>query len=164
MDLQKPIDLLKNQLKNIHFGGITPAIIDTVRVFCYETQMPIGQIANTQTIKNNISVSPYDLEILPAVNKALLSAGFNSYVFSKNSIMVSVPPPSLQEKEKVCSHIKKLGEEAKVSVRNIRKKIRQSLDQSNKENFKKSEKFLQESTDQSILAIDNLILNKIESL
>lgn len=126
--------------------------------------MPIGQIANTQAVKNNVSITPYDVETLSAINKALLAAGFNSYVFSKNSVMVSVPPPSLEEKERVCSHLRKLGEEAKVSVRNIRKKIKQSFDKENKENLKKVEKELQNCVDDAIEQIDKLVQNKTEGL
>jgi ribosome recycling factor len=162
--MQKPIDVLNNQLKNIHYGGITPSVVDTVRVSCYGQQMPISQIAFTQAVKNNISVAPYDVENLSSINKALQAAGFTSYVFSKTSIMVSVPPPSLEEKEKICSHLKKLGEEAKISVRNIRKNIRQSFAKNDKESLKKIEKELQMATDEAIEDIDVLIQNKIESL
>jgi len=162
--MQKPIDILNGQLKNIHFGGITPSVVDTVRVSCYGQQMPISQLAFTQAVKNNISVAPYDVENISSINKALQAAGFTSYVFSKTTIMVSVPPPSLEEKEKVCTHLKKLGEEAKISVRNIRKKIRQSFAKEDKESVKKIEKDLQTATDEAIQTIDNLIKNKTESL
>lgn len=159
--MEKPIDLLKNQLKSIHFGNITPGIIDTVKVSYYDQLVPVGQIANTQTIKNNISVVPYEPDMIPAVNKVLISAGFNSYIFSKTTILVSVPPPSLEEKNKINNYLRKLGEEAKIAVRNIRKKIRQPLD---KEALKKIEKELQAATDVAISEIDTIIKNKIESL
>ena len=159
--MQKPIELLESQLKLIHFGTVTPSLVDTVKVVYFGQQVPIGHIANTQPVKNGVSVTPYEPEMVSPINKALEASGFSSYVFSKASVMVSVPAPNGEEKEKIFNHIRKLGEDSKIAIRNIRKKIRQDCD---KEEQKRIDKSLQKVTDEAINAVDSLIKIKIESI
>lgn len=67
-------------------------------------------------------VKPYDLSILGSIDKALQKSGFNSYVFSKEAVCVSVPPPSGDQRKETMLRVKKAGEETKIAIRNIRKK------------------------------------------
>jgi ribosome recycling factor len=159
--MTKAVEFFEDQIRSIRFGCITTGLIDTVRVECYEQKMPIKQIAWTTSEKNRISVAPYDPQLLGAIDRALKKEGFNSYVFSKTQVVVNLPPMSGEDRIKVASQVSKLGEEAKISIRNIRKKFRQAL---LKEEIQESDKALQALTDSKITEIDMLVEFKIESI
>lgn len=157
----KSVEFFEDQIRSIRFGCITSGVIDTIRVECYEQKLPIQQIAWTASDKQRISVTPYDPQLLGAIDRALKKEGFNSYVFSKTQVVINLPPMSGEDREKVKSQVMKVGEEAKVAVRNVRKKFRQSL---SKEEIQQIDKSLQQITDEKILEIDLAIDRKLESL
>lgn len=159
--MSKAVEFFQDQIRSIRFGCITPGVIDTVRVECYEQKLPIQQIAWTASQKNRITVTPYDFQLLGAIDRALRKEGFNSYVFSKTQVVVNLPPISGEDREKVISLVSKTGEEARVSIRNIRKKFRQGLA---KDELQQVDKALQTLTDEKIMEIDLLIEDKINSL
>jgi len=159
--MTKAVEFFDEQISAIRYGCITTGLIDTVRVECYDQKLPIKQLAWTTQEKNRICVAPYDQQLLSAIDQGLKKGGFNSYIFSKTQVVVNLPPMSGEDREKVISQISKLGEEAKISIRNIRKKFRQSL---TKDELNKLDKPLQAMTDANIKEIDAIIKLKLESL
>lgn len=159
--MTKAVEFFQDQIRTIRHGRITPGIIDTVRVECYEQKLPIQQIAWTAPQKARITITPYDPQLLGAIDRALRKEGFNSYVFSKTQVVLNLPPISGEDREKVISLVSKAGEDAKVAVRNVRKKYRQSL---TKDEMQEADKALQALTDEKILEIELLIEEKVFSL
>lgn len=159
--MAKSVEFFEDQIRSIRFGHITTGVIDTIRVECYEQKLPIQQIAWTTADKQRICVTPYDPQLLGAIDRALKKDGFNSYVFSKTQVVINLPPMSGEDREKVTAQVMKVGEETRVSIRNVRKKFRQSL---TKDELQRIDKQLQEITDEKILEVDLLIEQKLESL
>lgn len=152
--MNKSIEFLQNQLLGIHSKTISAGLIDTVRV----NNVTLNHLATTvQRSNNKIDVLLFDLDSSHSILKALKDAGFNAYQFSKSIISVSSPEISGDSKKLVASKIKKLGEEAKIAIRNTRKKFRQKDDE-------KFEKLLQKKTEEMIAAIDQIVAKKISSL
>jgi ribosome recycling factor len=85
----------------------------------------------------------------------LKDAGLNAYLFSKQAVAVSVPPICGDERERVKTRVKKLGEEAKISIRNIRQNYRKSEKGLTEDEKRQAEKEIQELTD---IHIDKLLL------
>lgn len=152
--MDKTVEHLAEQLQAIRFGTITSGLIDSVRINCYGGTTEIRHLAMTQNDKKRICVTPYDPSLIGTINTALNSAGFNSYVFSKTSIVVSIPQPCGEEKEKVVKHVRKLGEEAKVAIRNIRKKAKKEHDEDE----------VQKVTDSSINEIEEWVESKVQEI
>ena len=84
-----------------------------------------------------------------AIEDVLKKQGFNAYKFSKTTVVVNIPLPCGENRHKVAAQAKKIGEEAKVAVRNIRKKFRKK--------DKDNEKQLQTMTDAAIKEIDKAV-------
>lgn len=168
--MDKTINVLVDQLTGIHYGVISPGVIDTVRVDCYNQKMPIKCIAQTSCDQNRVSVTPYDTTLLGSIDKALKQAGFNSYIFSKTQVVVTFSTLSGAEREKVKDHIRKLAEDARVAIRNCRKKARQAHEKDFKyrrvsnDTTEKFEKSLQQLTDQKIEEIDGILTRKLAAL
>lgn len=127
LQISKTIENLKNQIKGFRSGTISPAFVSSIKVM-YDGQMtPIGELAFSTTTKNGVMTTLFDLNnphLLGQINNVLKACGLNSYIFSKTAIMVSIPPITGEEKTKVHKQIKKLGEDAKIAVRNIRKNMK----------------------------------------
>src|SRR5687767_5120738 len=103
--MQKAISFLQDQVRGLRTGGVTTQLIDTIKVTIFGQQTPIKHVASTSKVQNGISVTPYDPQMVGPICTTLKAAGFNSYPFSKTSVIVSVPPPSGEEKERVCKRI-----------------------------------------------------------
>lgn len=154
--MQKPINFLKESVKGLHSKTITPALVGTVKVIYYGQSTPISQVASISLVATSsnrqISIEPYDKTLMGPITTALKGAGFNAYPFSKTQICVSVPPPSGDEKERVNKRVRQLGEEARVAVRNIRKKFKKTVD----------EKELQDVTDQATSIINDIVAKTLQ--
>jgi ribosome recycling factor len=151
--MQKSFNYFAEQLQSIRSGYISVGLVDTIKVLYQGQKVPISQIAFSIPKQNQIAITPYDTSLLIPIANALKEAGFNAYPFSKTSVVVSCPRPSTDQIDKVVGQIKKLAEDARVSIRSVRKKMRQQS--------KDFEKPLQVLTDKYIEKVDLLMANKI---
>lgn len=152
--MEKSVSLLSSSIVGIRGSAISPGVIDTVKVDCYGQKMSLGQMAQTGRIDiNAIAIDPYDPTLVGPITTALKANGFSAYQFSKTRVMVSTPPVSGEEREKVKKHLRKLGEDTKIAIRNIRKNYR-------KQN-KDCDKEVQRITDRFIDEVDRVIADKI---
>ena len=155
--MEKSVEVLSHSLIGIRGGTINPGVVDTVKVDYYGQKVPILQVAQTGRMdNNNIAVDPYEPSMVGSLVTALKANGFSAYQFSKTRVLISVPPVSGEEKEKVRKYLRKLGEDAKIAIRNIRKKYRKEGDL--------DEKKVQEVTDQCIKEIDDIVKLKADRL
>ena len=159
--MEKTVQNLSSSIVGIRGSSVTAGVIDTIKVSYHGQSTPIKHVAHTVRNGDIICIDAYEPEMTNQIAKALKEAGFNAYAFSKTRAVVNVPPPSGDQKKEMIAHLKKLGEDAKIAVRNIRKKHRQSLD---KDALAKEDKKIQELTDSYIAEIDAVIQGKINSL
>lgn len=168
VQMDKSVQRLSEQFTAIRSGAITPGVIDSVRVNYHGQQIDIAHLATTSRDQGRIAVHPYDPGCLHEIDAALKKEGFNSHIFSKTTLVVQTGAiQTTAEREKVLNRISKLAEEAKIAIRNIRRKARQSLsnDASLSINeLKKGDKQLQDLTDASIASVDKLVKEKVGSL
>lgn len=159
--MEKPIDVLISHLTGIHASNISPAVIDSVKISYHGQATPIKHVAHTESTKAGIVITPYESGILNSIVQALNSSGFNSYVYSKSSAIASAPKPNKEDMAKVMNHIKRLGEDAKIAIRGIRKNFRQGL---SSDELKQQEKTIQKITDDYIGQVDSIVKSKIEKI
>lgn len=158
--MDKTVELFQESLVGIRGSTVSMGLIDSVRISIYGTQLPVKSLAHTGKQENSIWVDPFDVSTLGAILSGLRNSGFSVFQFSKQRIMVSVPPITGEERQKIIKHLQKLAEDARISVRNIRKNHRNSLAP---EDLKSQEKSIQAQTDECIRRINESLSNKIES-
>jgi ribosome recycling factor len=157
--MRKAVENLERQLVGIRSGTVSAGLIDTVKVL-FEGQMtPVSYVAYAASCKGGISVVPHDPQLAGAIINALKAANVNAYLFSKSTIMVTVPSVTGEEMERVNAHIRRLGEEAKISVRNLRKNCKQSFS-GTKDEARLYDKDLQQITDSAVGEIEDIIAAK----
>lgn len=170
--MEKSLEFLTDQLIGIRHGLITTAVIDSVRVSVYGSSMPIEHIARTTSQDRRIRIEPHDPQNRFAIEKALKAANFEAFVFSKTEVVVSIPPPSGEDRQKVAARVQQLGEETRVAVRNIRKKFRQRLKKDwpltklvlGEDEERRILDDLQKMTDDYIREIDSIVESKVQRM
>ena len=166
--MQKSIEALKKDFATIRTGKANPAILNGIPVEYYGSPMPINQIASVSAPEPQmILIKPYDKSILKAIEKAIQTSelGFNP---QNDGDVVRIPIPALTEQTRkdLVKQAKKIAEENKVAIRNIR---RDGMDQLKKlekdsliseDELKRRSDELQKVTDKYIETIDKTAAEK----
>lgn len=151
----KTIQLLEEQLKGIRRTAISPGFMETLKVPCYGQMTPIRFVGIVGKCQAGITITPYDPNLVNSIAKSLQEENLlNAYAFSKTTVVVSIPSANTGEIERIRTHIKKLGEDAKISIRNLRKSVRHNL---SKEEQKAIDKDLQLLTEEYCKKIEDII-------
>lgn len=162
--MDKTIDLLQRQLIGVRSSQVSISLVGSFKVKHFGRDTQIDHIAVVSPNKTNVSVQIYDPSILAdrgilnRIVDTLKNSGLNAYMFSKDTVCVSVE--KYGQKDRVVAHIKKSVEEAKIAVRNIRKTVRNK----NKASIKEIDKKLQKLTDDTIKEIERYAQAKIKGL
>lgn len=162
------IDHLKVELKHIRTGKADPAMLNSVQIEAYGTQMRMLEVATiTSPEPRQINITPFDPQNLGAVKKGIESANLNlNPIVDGNLIRINIPPMDQAMRADMVKLAKKRGEEAKVSVRNARREGNDSLKKAKAsgditEDFlKRGESDIQQLTDKFCKQIDEIIACK----
>lgn len=166
--MEKTINVLKHELSTLKAGRANPTILDRIMVDYYGTQTPINQLANISAPEPRIlAIIPWDPKSIPVIEKAILKSdlGINPSNDGK-MIRLAVPQLTEERRKELVKVVKKLGEEAKVASRNIRRDGNEHLKKLKKDSkitedeLKKSEEDTQKTTDKFIKEIDKMIEGK----
>lgn len=133
--MEKTVDRLKHDLAGIRTGRANPGLVDTLRVEAYGSQTPLKQLANVGAPEpTQIVIRPFDPSTLKDIEKAILASdlGFNPQSDGR-LIRINIPPLSGEVRRKMVSRIKDLAEEARVSIRNVRRDGNKAADNEQKE-------------------------------
>ena len=141
---------LREDLSHIRTGRANTAILDGITIDYYGTPTPLNQVGSVSAPEPRlIVVQPWDSSLLKEIEKAILSSDLGLNPANDGKIL-RLPIPELTEERRkdIVKKVKKLGEDAKVAIRNIR---RDANDQ-----VKKQEKAHEISEDQMHDALDEI--------
>ena len=133
--MEKAIEVLKKSLGGIRTGRANPGLVDSLRVDVYGWPTPIKQVASVGAPEpTQIVIRPYDTTIIKDIEKAIVASdlGFNPQNDGR-VIRINIPPLSTDVRKNMVARIKELSEEAKVSIRNIRRDGNKAAEQSEKD-------------------------------
>lgn len=128
--MDKSVDYLKSELKGIRTGRASPALVEFVKVDYYGSPTDLKSLAAVSVAEaTQIVIKPFDAGALHEIKKAIESAnlGLNPMVDGK-MIRVNVPALSGDRRKQLAAQVKKLGEDAKVAVRNVRRDANKHID------------------------------------
>jgi ribosome recycling factor len=133
--MEKAIGVLKQALAGIRTGRANPGLVDSIRVEAYGSATPLKQLASVGAPEpQQIVIRPYDPSIIKDIEKAIVASdlGFNPQSDGR-VVRINVPPLSTEVRRKLVARIKELTEDAKVSIRNIRRDGNKAADQGEKD-------------------------------
>ena len=166
--MQATVEHFKQELKNMRSNRANPGMLDGVIVEVYGTQMRLKELANVTTPEaRQILVSPFDPQTSGAIAKGIEKANLNILpIVEGHVIRINIPPMDEAMRKEIAKQAKKKAEDAKIVIRDIRRKFndmirKQKVDSIVTEDvMKKTEKTIQELTDQFCKMIDDLLSAK----
>ena len=129
--MDKSLALLHDQLKGVRTGRANVGLVDSIRVEYYGSFTPLKQMANLSTPEpQQILIRPFDPSAISEINKAIQASGLGLVPNSDGkAIRLNVPSLSVEQRKKLVARVKDLAEEARVSIRNIRRDANKAADQ-----------------------------------
>ncbi len=170
--MEKTKSVLKEQLNTVRAGRANPALLDQITVEYYGTPTPLKQMCNIQVPDpRTLLVIPFDPSSVNTVSKAIMASniGINPSNDGKN-IRLVIPPLTEERRVDLTKQIKKMGEESKVAVRNLRRDVNETIKKEEKageiteDDSKKALDEIQKLTDKCIKDIDDIIAGKTKEL
>ena len=166
--MSKTLDKFSKDLSTLSTGRANSNMLDLIRVDVYGQKMPINQIGTiTAPEPRVINIQVWDLNNVNLIDTAIKKSdlGLNPQIDGQ---LIRLPIPDLSEERRneLAKMIKSMGEQCKISIRNIRREANDELkkllkDKSISEDIeKKEEKNIQSLTDENIKKIDEKILAK----
>ena len=133
--MEKALDVLKHALTGIRTGRANPGLVDSLRVEVYGSSTPIKQLATIATPEpNQIVIRPFDPGTIKDIERSIQASGLGFNPISDGKLIrLVVPPLSTEVRRKMVGRIKDLTEEAKVSVRNVRRDGNKAAEQGEKD-------------------------------
>lgn len=159
----KVIENLEENFSEIRAGRANPAILNKVMVEYYGTLTPINQVASVAVPEaRQIVITPWDKSLLATITKAIEAANIGINPMNDGQVIRLIFPELTEERRKeIVKDIKKLAEEAKIAVRNVRRdEMEEAKSQlKNKEISEDEEKALEEKiqkvTDSYVKKVDD---------
>ncbi|MGH1372815.1 MAG: ribosome recycling factor [Cellvibrionaceae bacterium] len=121
--MTKSVDALGNNFNKIRTGRAHPSILDSVSVNYYGSQTPLNQVANISVLDaRTLSVSPWEKQMTPEVEKAIMKAGLGLNPVTTGDLMrIPMPPLTEETRKGYIKQARSEAENARVSVRGIRR-------------------------------------------
>lgn len=131
---EKTEEVFVSDLTQVRAGRANPHVLDKIRVDYYGTPSPINQVGNVAVQDGQcLVISPWDKSLLKAVEKAILVSDIGITPTNDGNVIRLVFPTLTEERRKeIVKQVKKMTEEAKVAVRNVRRECLDSLKKLNK--------------------------------
>jgi len=166
--MKKSISSLEEELSLLRSGRASAALFDKLRVDYYGTPTPIKQLVNVSVPEARlIVIQPFDRNSIEDIEKAILSSelGFNP-VNDGKVIRISVPPLNEERRKELVKKVKALAENARVSIRNIRRDANEQIRSGNfaDDEQKKSMDIIQKLTDSFVERISAIAKAKEEEI
>ena len=167
-NMQKVLDHFQDELKSLRTSRPNPSILENVVVEVYGSEMRIRDLGSTSIIDGRqLLITPFDPQTAGSIAKGIDRANLNlQAIVDGNVIRVPIPPMSEEIRKSIVKDAKKKAEDAKVVVREQRRKANDLAKKQkvsgeiSEDQLKKSEKTIQEYTDQFCKKIDELYTAK----
>jgi len=166
--MEKAVSVAKDDLAGVRTGRATPNMFSRVVVDYYGSPTPINQLASINIPEARMAViKPYDMSQLKALDKAIRESDLGLNPSNDGQIIrVVIPALSEERRREMVKVARGKGEDARVTVRNIRRKAMEELHrivrdgEAGEDEVSRAEKELQGTTDRYVHQIDELVKNK----
>ena len=166
--MEASVEALKRELVKIRTGRASLSLLDGIKVTAYGSQMALDQVGTLTIPENNlIAIKPWDPQVLSMIEKAILASDLGLTPANDGHVIrLTIPPLTGERRTELVKQVKKIGEEYKVAVRNVRrdsnealKKLKKDKEISEDDMFRLQEE-TQKATDSYITKIDAIVEGK----
>jgi ribosome recycling factor len=167
--MHKAVLHLQDEFGAIRTGRASPALVEKLKVDYYGSDVPLQQLAGVTVPEARVLViAPYDKGAMKAIEKAIQASDLGVNPSNDGTVIrVTFPELTGERRKNLVKVVKKLSEEGRVAVRNVRRHIRQDLerdDQISEDEVNRLEKELEKLTHEVIAEIDTMVGHKEKEL
>lgn len=166
--MAKTVDALKKELKRIRTGRASLALFDGIKVDYYGTPTPLNQMSSLAVPESRlITIQPWDPTVIGEIEKEILKSELGLTPMNDGKIIrIAIPPLTEERRKELVKVVRKISEDHKVSVRNIRRDANENLKRMKKDGdvsedeFYKGQEQVQKVTDEYIALVDKVCEEK----
>ena len=163
--MDKHITSLKGDLAKLRTGRASTALLEPVHVDYYGSNVPVNQVANVTTPDaRTIQITPWEQGTIGAIEKAILAANIGLTPQNDGKVIrISLPPMTEERRKEMVKILKKMGEEAKVAIRNQRRDANELVKKDKsipEDESKKQMDVIKKKTDEKVAEVDKIVAAK----
>jgi ribosome recycling factor len=167
-NMSKSIEALKRDLNRIRTGRASTALLDGIKVNCYEAKMPLDQIASISVPESRlIMIQPWDQSVIGEIEKSILKSDLGLTPMNDGKIIrLSIPPLTEERRKELVKMARKVAEESKISIRNHRREANDMFKELKNDKAISEDTFfsthdeVQKITDEFIKKVDGITAEK----
>ncbi len=166
------VSVTQDELASLRTGRANPRLLDRITVDYYGTQVPLNQLTSVSVPEPRLLVlQPFDRQAMSGIEKAIMASDLGLTPSNDgNVIRLSFPPLTEERRRDLSKLARDRGEEGRVSVRNVRRHSKETLERLEREHviseddLRRAEKELQRLTDLYVAEIDEKLEHKEQEL
>ena len=170
--MAKSVEALRHDLVKVRTGRASTALVDTIKVNYYGSDMPLSQVASVAVSDaRSLTITPWEKQMVAAVEKAILASDLGLTPNTAGTVIrLNLPALTEERRKELSKHVHGEGEDAKVAIRNIRRDANQQVKdllkdkQITEDEERRTEDEIQKLTDKSIKDVDDVVKAKEQEL
>lgn len=170
--MERSIEAFRKELGKVRTGRASFALLDGVKVDYYGTPTPLQQVGTLSVPESRlITVTPWDTKMIGPIEKAIQGSGLGLNPSSDGkTVRIPIPPLTEERRKELAKVVRKMGEDARVAVRNVRREAIEKLkDREKKKEFsedvvKRGQERIQKETDAHVKRIDDILKSKEQEI
>ncbi|HEW79001.1 MAG TPA: ribosome recycling factor [Phycisphaerales bacterium] len=170
--MKKAVEILQDGLKSVRTGRASTGLIENIRADFYGTPTPLKQMATLATPQADmVVIKPFDPASVKEIEKAIKNSDLSiAPVVDGKLIRLNIPPLSEERRRQLAAQAKQMGEQTKVSLRNIRRDANKQLEKQQKDklltedDLDKGRKQIDDITKECTDRVDSIVKNKSDEI
>lgn len=167
--MNKAIDALHSNLATIRTGRANPQILDRVHIDYYGSSTPINQVSSISVVEGRqLCIKPFDKSIMKEIEKAIEIADLGLVPQNDGTVIrINVPALTEDRRRELTKSANKMGEEAKIAVRNVRREANDAVKKDKElteDQAKQANEKIQKLTDEYVKKIDTIVDEKSKEI
>ncbi len=170
--MERSIEAFRKELGKVRTGRASFSLLDGVKVDYYGTPTPLQQVGTLSVPESRlITVTPWDTKMIGPIEKAIQGSGLGLNPSSDGkTVRIPIPPLTEERRRELAKVVRKMGEDARVAVRNIRREAIEKLKDREKKKeisedvVKRGQERIQKETDAHVKKIDEILKSKEQEI
>ena len=170
--MERSIEAFRKELGKVRTGRASFSLLDGVKVDYYGTPTPLQQVGTLSVPESRlITVTPWDTKMIGPIEKAIQGSGLGLNPSSDGkTVRIPIPPLTEERRKELAKVVRKMGEDARVAVRNVRREAIEKLKDREKKKeisedvVKRGQERIQKETDAHVKRIDDILKSKEQEI
>ena len=170
--MERSIEAFRKELGKVRTGRASFSLLDGVKVDYYGTPTPLQQVGTLSVPESRlITVTPWDTKMIGPIEKAIQGSGLGLNPSSDGkTVRIPIPPLTEERRRELAKVVRKMGEDARVAVRNVRREAIEKLKDREKKKeisedlVKRGQERIQKETDAHVKKVDEILKSKEQEI